>query len=651
VFIHVLCGQSLTNGMLYIPCFLMRSVIYLILLCGIMSAAYGQSNPLKLATQARFDLTASTETGSIDGGQIVTGAGTVARMNWIPVADQPRSYTVHFSTPHFAWTECEFRFTAASNGTVTLKLIGPWEPSPDSGPIYRQEIYWDALSASNTTLPNGSFEQVSAGIPDGWTRPYGDAESVSGPVPAVDGVRYVRTWHDGPLTISLPVTNGLPVVLRFYARAVVPTNYIDMARITDTNTPAHQAARKLMRGANLGNYLEAPPGQNWGASYSTNDFAWIWDEGFDHVRIPIGWHHYTGSGPGYTLTPEIYEKADFLVTNALAKGLGVIVNTHHFDEFTTDPATYSNKFYAIWRQVAEHYSNAPPELVFELINEPKDAATTVVMNPIYAEAIRQIRLSNPDRAILVGPGQFNSIDELTNVLLPDGDSNLVVTVHNYSPFLFTHQGATWPGPDTATTGIQFPGPPASPLAPAAGVASWVTNWINDYNILPEDRNPSHPREFQSKLQLARQWSDYYGRPVHIGEFGAYATYCDDASRLNYYREFRAAADTQRLGWAMWDWKAGFHYWVEEDGSGAPDPPGMRESMFPPPELSASARGGTIVNGAIAKTYVFEKTHSLTSGVWSAASTQVCNSVSLEFTDPDAASSTNTFYRAQWIKHP
>jgi hypothetical protein len=82
-------------------------------------------------------------------------------------------------------------------------------------------------------------------------------------------------------------------------------------------------------------------------------------------------------------------------------------------------------------------------VAFEFINEPKDAATTTVLNPIYAEAIRQIRVSNPSRTLFVGPGQWNSINELSNLRLPDDDENLIVTVHCYDPFLFTHQGACW----------------------------------------------------------------------------------------------------------------------------------------------------------------------------------------------------------------
>ena len=54
-----------------------------------------------------------------------------------------------------------------------------------------------------------------------------------------------------------------------------------------------------------------------------------------------------------------------------------------------------------------HYAKFPGEVAFELLNEPKDAATTVVLNPIYAEAIRVIRETNPRRVIFVGPGKWN----------------------------------------------------------------------------------------------------------------------------------------------------------------------------------------------------------------------------------------------------
>jgi endoglucanase len=255
----------------------------------------------------------------------------------------------------------------------------------------------------------------------------------------------------------------------------------------------------------------------------------------------------------------------------------VLINIHHFDAFTSDPAKQKNKFYAIWRQIAEHYAGASPGLAFELLNEPKDKATTVVMNPIYAQAITEIRKTNPTRTIFVGPGRWNSIDELTQLILPNDDSNLVVTVHNYEPHYFTHQGASWAKPQNDTTNIVFPGPPATPLEPALTVVTnqAVTNWIRDYNTLPPAQNPSSRRAFAGKLRLARQWGEYYGRPIHVGEFGCYTT-ADAGSRSRYYSEFRQVCEQNGIGWAIWDWKAGFKYW---DLATQQPVPGMREALF------------------------------------------------------------------------
>ncbi len=60
-------------------------------------------------------------------------------------------------------------------------------------------------------------------------------------------------------------------------------------------------------------------------------------EGFDHVRVPIGWHHYAGPAPDFTLSPEIFSRVDFVVTNALENKLAVMINIHHFDELDQRP--------------------------------------------------------------------------------------------------------------------------------------------------------------------------------------------------------------------------------------------------------------------------------------------------------------------------
>ena len=300
-------------------------------------------------------------------------------------------------------------------------------------------------------------------------------------------------------------------------------------------------------------------------------------EGFDHVRVPVGWQHYAGPAPDFTLSPEIFARVDFAVTNALASKLAVIINIHLFDELTNGPAGPTDKFLALWRQIAAHYAKFPDALAFELLNEPNGAATTELMNPVYARAIAEIRRTNPHRAIFVEPGNWADVAELKNLVLPANDDNLIVSVHCYEPYYFTHQGTPWGGPDVKVTGIQFPGPPATPLVPdpSLELKPKVRDWIQRYNTLPAGQNPCGPAAFGDRLKLARAWSDYYGRPVHVGEFGCY-TNADPASRVRFLAAFRRELDGQKLGWAMWDWSAGFRYW---DGENNQPVPGLREALF------------------------------------------------------------------------
>jgi endoglucanase len=553
-----------------------RTLILAIILEVSPILAFGAGEPAKLAGSARFDLVAEARVRAIEGGQLIGGTGSIERMNWVSGSEQPRGYTVNFPVTHLGWRSVAVRFKPAGSGTVALTLMGPFEEA-SKGVVYRQEVLWDDLKAEGATLADGGFEAPPGARAGGWQSGGGAVVGQSPDVTAAQGTHYARTWHNQTLSTTLKVVEGRPVTLRLQARAVRVGDLRDMKPIASRKTPAHLAARRFLRGANLGNGLESPPGQDWGGHYTPDDLRLMRTEGFDHVRIPVGWHHYTGPGPEFLIQPEIFARADRLVNAGLREGLGVIINIHHFDDFTSHPSEQTARLLAIWRQVARHYAQAPEGLTFELLNEPRDAATTEVINPIFAQAIRQVRQIAPGRTIFVGPGRWNSIAELPKLRLPDDDQNLIVTVHNYDPFLFTHQGADWAGPDTKVTGILFPGPPARPLVadPNLKVNSWVLGWIKEYNTEPTATNPSSPRAFQGLIDQAREWSDYYGRPIHVGEFGCF-TKADPISRAHYYRAFREAAEKAGFGWAIWDWNAGFHYW--NDKTGKPEP-GMHEALF------------------------------------------------------------------------
>jgi endoglucanase len=354
----------------------------------------------------------------------------------------------------------------------------------------------------------------------------------------------------------------------------LPQNPPELQPLTSHRTPAYRAAKHFQRGVNLGDYLEASG--NWGVTVEAKEFAAMKREGFDHVRVPVGWQRYAGAGPEFKLSPEIFGKVDFAVTNALKNKLAVMINIHHFNELDKDPTAATEQFLAMWRQIAAHYQTFPLTLAFELDNEPHENATTELMNPIYARAIAEIRQTNPQRTLVVEPGGWGGIGDLGKLVLPP-DDNVIVSVHCYEPFFFTHQGAGWVGVDFKQTGFQFPGPPSEPLVADLKLnpKNYVLERIKAYNTLPTAENPSSARAFAGKLKYVHAWSEHYGRPVHLGEFGAF-TKADAQSRANFYAAFRQTAEREKLGWCIWDWSANFRYWNRDQQTALP---GMHEALF------------------------------------------------------------------------
>ena len=363
----------------------------------------------------------------------------------------------------------------------------------------------------------------------------------------------------------------------------IPANPPELKPIASHDTPAHRAAKLFQRGINIGHYLEVRPHQ-WEIGFSVDEFEQIRKEGFDHVRLMVNWPRYAEPAPDFTLPAELFSQVDRAVTKALNSHLAVILDLHHFHDQNPqgkqsperNPKNPAPELLALWRQIAEHYRSYPPQLAFDLDNEPSRTATTAVMNPVYAQLIAQVRQTNPERTLFVEPGSWSGISELKKLVLPP-DDNIIVSVHQYDPMFFTHQGANWDSGLPPFTGVILPGPPSTPLVPDSKLhlTDEMKAWLEEYNTLPADKNPSSLRRTVKLLEYAHAWSDYYGRPVHIGEFGA-LTNADPASRANYYSLCRHAMEKEKIIWTAFDWRADFGYW---DSQKRQPLPGMREALL------------------------------------------------------------------------
>jgi endoglucanase len=280
----------------------------------------------------------------------------------------------------------------------------------------------------------------------------------------------------------------------------------------------------LGRGISFGNALDAVREGDAGFRLRERYFAEVRDAGFDTVRLPVRWSAHASESPPYTISPALFQRVDWAIGEALGRDLNIVLNVHHYDELNDAPGGQRLRFLGLWRQIAARYAGRPGRLYFELLNEPRGAMTARAWNELIPLALAVIRERDPGRAVIVGPARMNDIGALPELELPD-DDRLVVTVHYYAPFEFTHQGAPW----------------------RAGADQWLgTTWGDD-----ADR-----RAVRDDLARAASWAAGHGRPLFIGEFGSYER-AGLAARLQWTRFVRLEAERLGMSWCYWDFGTDF----------------------------------------------------------------------------------------------
>jgi len=310
---------------------------------------------------------------------------------------------------------------------------------------------------------------------------------------------------------------------------------------------------ELHRGINAGNALDAPKEGDWGVTLDERFFADVAAAGFDHVRIPIRFNAHARASAPFTVDEDFFRRVDWAVDQTTSRKMTAIIDFHHYEELMDDPDAHAARFAAIWRQIAARYHDRPASVLYELLNEPTSKLTAPRWNTLLVEGLAAIRGADPARRVIVDSVFWAAAKELANLELPAGDAALITSFHMYQPILFTHQGMDFMPGEYATIGIQFPGPPATPITPAGGAlkVDWVADWLRRYNTAPAAENPSSPSAVRAEFTMAHAYAERTKRPLYMGEFGA-GDPIDPASRARWTRLVREEAEKQGIGWAYWD---------------------------------------------------------------------------------------------------
>lgn len=316
---------------------------------------------------------------------------------------------------------------------------------------------------------------------------------------------------------------------------------------------AQRLARQLDRGINFGNMVDSPREGDWGLRLEQRFIELVGDGGFTSaVRLPVRWSNHASLDADARIDATFFARIEGAVDALLARGCTVLLDMHHYRQLDGDPLDKGEqavapelvlpRFYAMWKQIAERFADRSERLLFEPYNEPHGQLEPR-WNEVFAEVLALIRQSNPERVVVVGPTLWNNATHLDRLRLPD-DRHLIVTIHCYEPFAFTHQGADWVVP---------------PKPVGVGCC-----------------NKEQQREMEQHLELAQAYVRASGYPVVIGEFGAYSK-APAAARSRYLRYMRHAMESRGLPWMYWELASGFGVYDPEANRFRPE---VFEALYP-----------------------------------------------------------------------
>lgn len=306
-------------------------------------------------------------------------------------------------------------------------------------------------------------------------------------------------------------------------------------------------------------------------TYTTEeDFKLIHDLGFDHVRLSID--------PAPLLQPPLtgglntahLELLDNAVQEILDNHLNVVLDIHPEDEYKhalREDSEAQAAFVQFWGAFAGHYAKSDPEhVIFEILNEPEVNDAAAWAN-LQGQVVPAIRLAAPMHTIVATAAHYSGLRDLLE-FQPVSDRNVIYTFHDYDPFAFTHQGATWTSSQVKSLSqIPYPSTPENIAPKLAQEQSLDAQfWLNEYGL--SQWNAEH---ISLEIAFARKWGEQYHVPVWCGEFGVFRDHADPAMRAAWIHDMRIALEANNIGWAMWDYRANFGLATDVNGKRLADP--------------------------------------------------------------------------------
>ena len=248
--------------------------------------------------------------------------------------------------------------------------------------------------------------------------------------------------------------------------------------------------------------------------------------GFNAIRLPVTWFNHVDSE--FNIDNSWITRVKEVVDYAYNDDMYVILNIHHEEDSWLDVSSTSSndKLKKLWEQISNEFKDYDNRLIFEGMNEPRTKNSANEWNggtveerdniniywQTFVDTVRSSGGNNAVRPLSVSTYAQSIVADAINGLKVPSDSNVIVSVHSYSPWTM-----------------------------AGDASSGVTSFGSQ-----EDK-----AGLDSIFDMLKSTFIDKGIPVIIGEFGAIDKN-NEADRAMLYQYYVSAAKQRGIKCFYWD---------------------------------------------------------------------------------------------------
>jgi len=321
---------------------------------------------------------------------------------------------------------------------------------------------------------------------------------------------------------------------------------------------------EIDRGLNVSHWLSQSTefGEKRAEYVTKKDINLIAGFGFDHIRLPIDEEHmWDEEGNRNQNAFDLMHKA---IGWSLENNLRVIVDlhvlrSHHFNRPDSrklwEDKSSQEGFIKFWKELSGELKKYPNHMVaYEPLNEavsnnPED------WNNLINWVISEIRKLEPERTIVMGSNNWQTVGSFKDLRVPEGDKNIILSFHYYTPFLLTHYKTYWSNLKDYDGPVNYPGMSVDTLTyPKLNEA--------DLGAVKSHNNYYDQKVIDKDIYQAVEVAKKYGLKLYCGEYGAFPSTGLDM-RVEWYKDMMAIFNKYDIAWSHWNYKNDFPV-VNED---------------------------------------------------------------------------------------